>query len=234
VGGEVLKLEAELLQQQQKEGRDRQRQPAGEVGDEEHELPDGEIAEGSGAGADPPSKRRRAPSKQAAHQVEHHLGLETLGTNQRGHGDRGNGELKSANAKGRRGLGGERTQQLERMRKRNRCTRGDSLFKEELPHSCPKKFLLTRTLRPSNSITDMGAQACKSCSWGAGLRVRRRRTATQGANHRARSCVASGPLRGNIFNLGGDNEAPRVWPDKTAMRGGHTSVKPRGQTRQLM
>jgi hypothetical protein len=111
----VLKLEAELLQQQQKEGQDRQRQPAGEVGDEEHELPGGEIAEGSGAGADPPSERRCAPSEQVAHQVECHLGLVTLGTNQHGHGDCGGGELKSTNVKGRRGLGGERAQQLERM-----------------------------------------------------------------------------------------------------------------------
>jgi hypothetical protein len=37
-GREVLELESELLQQQQEEQRDRQRQPAGEVGDEEHEL----------------------------------------------------------------------------------------------------------------------------------------------------------------------------------------------------
>jgi hypothetical protein len=57
VGREVLKLEAELLQQQQEEGRDRQRQPAGEVGDEEHKLPDGEITEGRGAGVDPSNKR---------------------------------------------------------------------------------------------------------------------------------------------------------------------------------
>jgi hypothetical protein len=39
VGREVLKLKVKLLQQQQEERRDRQRQPAGEVGDEEHELP---------------------------------------------------------------------------------------------------------------------------------------------------------------------------------------------------
>jgi hypothetical protein len=32
VGHEVLKLKPELLQQQQEEGRDRQRQPAGDVG----------------------------------------------------------------------------------------------------------------------------------------------------------------------------------------------------------
>jgi hypothetical protein len=67
VGREVLKLEAKLLQQQQEEGRDRQRQPAGELGDEEHELPGGEIAEGSGAGADPSGERRHAPSEQVAH-----------------------------------------------------------------------------------------------------------------------------------------------------------------------
>jgi hypothetical protein len=58
VGREVLKLEAELLQQQQEERRDRQCQPTGEVGDEEHELPDGEIAKGSGAGALHPSRLR--------------------------------------------------------------------------------------------------------------------------------------------------------------------------------
>jgi hypothetical protein len=81
VGREVLKLEAELLQQQQEERRDRQRQPTGEVGDEEHELPGGETAEGSGAGADPSSERRRAPSEQDAHQVECPLRLEMLGMN---------------------------------------------------------------------------------------------------------------------------------------------------------
>jgi hypothetical protein len=51
-GREVLRLEAELLQQQHVERRDRQRQPVGEVGDEEHELPGGEIAKGRGADTD--------------------------------------------------------------------------------------------------------------------------------------------------------------------------------------
>jgi hypothetical protein len=49
--------------------------------DEEHELPGGEIAEGSGTGGDPSGERRRAPSEQVAHQVECPLGLETLGMN---------------------------------------------------------------------------------------------------------------------------------------------------------
>jgi hypothetical protein len=79
VGREVLKLEAELLQQRQEERRDRQHQPTGEVGDEEHELPGGKIAEGRGAGANPSGECRRTPSKQVAHQVERHLGLEALG-----------------------------------------------------------------------------------------------------------------------------------------------------------
>jgi hypothetical protein len=39
VGCKVLKLEPELLQQQQKERRDWQRQPIGDVGDEQNELP---------------------------------------------------------------------------------------------------------------------------------------------------------------------------------------------------
>jgi hypothetical protein len=79
VGREVLKLEPELLQQQQEERRDRQRQPAGDVGDEQNELPDGEIAEGDGAGADSSGKPQHAPPKQAAHQVERRLGLEAVG-----------------------------------------------------------------------------------------------------------------------------------------------------------
>jgi hypothetical protein len=79
VGREVLKLEAKLLQQQQEERRDRQRQPAGEVGDEEHELPNDEFAKGRGTGTDPSGERQRAPSKQVVHQVECPLGLEALG-----------------------------------------------------------------------------------------------------------------------------------------------------------
>jgi hypothetical protein len=62
-GGEVLKLEAKLLQQQQEERRDRQRQPAGYVGGEQNELPGGEVTKGDGASADPPGKRRCTPSK---------------------------------------------------------------------------------------------------------------------------------------------------------------------------
>jgi hypothetical protein len=105
VGRKVLKLELELLQQHQEERRDRQLQPAGEVGDEQHELPGGEIAEGSGAGADPSGEPRRASSEQATHQVERSLSLETLGMAKRSHGLCGgaSAEQRNTKAKGRRG-----------------------------------------------------------------------------------------------------------------------------------
>jgi hypothetical protein len=78
-GREVLRVEAELLQQQHEERRDRQRQPAGEVGDEEREHPGSEIVVRRGTDTDPSGERRRTPSEQVAHQVECHLGLEALG-----------------------------------------------------------------------------------------------------------------------------------------------------------
>jgi hypothetical protein len=62
-GHEVLRLEAELLQQQHEERRDRQRQPAGEVGDEEHELSNDEIAVRRGADTDPSGEHRHTPSE---------------------------------------------------------------------------------------------------------------------------------------------------------------------------
>jgi hypothetical protein len=79
VGREVLRLETKLLQQQHEGRRDRRCQPAGEVGDEEHELPGSKIAEGRGADTDPSGERRHTPSEQVAHEVECHLGLEALG-----------------------------------------------------------------------------------------------------------------------------------------------------------
>jgi hypothetical protein len=78
VGREVMKLKPELLQQQQKEGRDRQCQPAGDVGDEHHELPGGEITEGGNAGTDSSGEPWRAPPEQVMHQVKRFLRLETV------------------------------------------------------------------------------------------------------------------------------------------------------------
>jgi hypothetical protein len=78
-GCEVLRLEVEQLHHTDEERRDRQRQPTGEVGDEEHELHGGEIVVRRDADTDPSGERRRTPSEQVAHQVECHLGLEALG-----------------------------------------------------------------------------------------------------------------------------------------------------------
>jgi hypothetical protein len=145
----VLKLEAELHQQHQEERRDWQRQPAGDVGGEQNELPCGKVTEGDGASADPPGERRRTPSKQVAHHIERRLGLEAVGLAKRSH-DVGGGagvEQESTNAKGHRKLEGERAQREERMRKCNCCTWGESLFKEDSP---ARAHLARRALkRPS-------------------------------------------------------------------------------------
>jgi hypothetical protein len=133
VGREVLKLEAELLQQQQVEKRDWQRQPAGEEETKNTNSPAARSPRGVAlarilpvnAGALHPSRLRTRLSAP--------LGLKTLGMNLRGHGDYGDGKHKSANAKGRGELGGEMAQQLERMRKRNCCTRGESLSRQTFP-----------------------------------------------------------------------------------------------------
>jgi hypothetical protein len=107
MGREVLKLKPELLQPQQKEGRDRQRQPAGDVGGEQHELPDGEIAEGGSAGTDSSGKPQRAPPKQAAHQVKRLLRMKAIRVTKRSHGVCGGTSVEQRNtkAKGRKRLG---------------------------------------------------------------------------------------------------------------------------------
>jgi hypothetical protein len=146
VGREVWELKSELLQQQQEEWQNRQRQPAEEIGDEEHKLPGYEIAEGSSAGLDPPGERRHAPSKQAAHGVERLLGLIMIGANQHGHGNHGGGKLGSTNAERRGRLGGERAEKLGKMRKRNHCA-WKNLFQEKAPRA-PWKNLPDTHLTP--------------------------------------------------------------------------------------
>ena len=106
----MLKLEVELLQQHQEERRDWQRQPTGDVGGEQNELPGGEVTEGDGASADPPGERRRTPSKQVAHHIECRLGLEAVRLAKQSHGVGGGAgvEWESANAKGLKKLEGEK------------------------------------------------------------------------------------------------------------------------------
>jgi hypothetical protein len=48
---------------------------------------------------------------------------------------------------GRRELEGERAQQLEKMQKRNCCTRSESLFKEDTPARAPRLCKKSRSAR---------------------------------------------------------------------------------------
>jgi hypothetical protein len=66
-GGEIVKLEAELLQEQEEEGGDRRNQPAHNVRVEKDELPRGKVAEGNFASPDLPGLRRRGPSQKVPH-----------------------------------------------------------------------------------------------------------------------------------------------------------------------
>jgi hypothetical protein len=144
VGCEVLELNSELLQQQLEERRIWQRQPVEEIGNEEHKLPGGKIAEGSSAGPDPSGKRKRAPSEQATHRVERLLGLVMIRANHHGHGDHGGEKLGSRNAERRGRLGGERAEQLGKGQKQNHCARKNPFFMGRLP-AHPGKIRLTHT-----------------------------------------------------------------------------------------
>jgi hypothetical protein len=139
--------------------------------------------------------------------------------NQRGHGDYGGRKPKSANAKGRKGLGGERAQQLERMRKHNCCTRGESLFKEDSP---------ART--PGNPVRRApSAHAAQSLTWGPGptshaagvpISECRRSEPSRGKRTATHDRAPPRGCCGEIFiHQGGGNEAPHAWPDGIARRG---------------
>jgi hypothetical protein len=56
-------------------------------------------------------------------------------------------------------LEGERAQQLERMRKHNCCTRGESLFKEDTPARASRRH---RKSRPAHT------EAAQPMTWGPG------------------------------------------------------------------
>jgi hypothetical protein len=86
VGGEVLKLKAELLQEQEEEGGDWRHQPAHGVGVEEDELPRGQVVEGNRACPNLPDELRRGLSQKAAHRVQLALELEVAGVAEQRHG----------------------------------------------------------------------------------------------------------------------------------------------------
>jgi hypothetical protein len=83
----MMKLDAELLQEQEEEGGDRRNQPAHGVRVEEDELPHGKVAEGDFAGPDLLGVFRRGPSHKATHQVQLGLALEAARKRKRRHDD---------------------------------------------------------------------------------------------------------------------------------------------------
>jgi hypothetical protein len=75
---------------------------------------------------------------------------------------------------------GERAQQLERMRKRNYCTRRESLFKEDTLARAPRRRRKSRPTRTeATQPMTRGPGPTSHTRWCAGLRVLRRRTATR-------------------------------------------------------
>jgi hypothetical protein len=101
VGGEVLQLKPELLQEQKEEGGDRRGYPAGHVRVEEDEFPHDQVVEGTRTCPDLPSKFRRGPTQEAAHRVE------LLLTRMRGEGPCGS----------RKGKGTGRKEQITKVRR---------------------------------------------------------------------------------------------------------------------
>jgi hypothetical protein len=86
VGGEVLELKAELLQEQEEEGGDWWHQPAGDVRVEEDKLPRDQVIEGARACPDLPNELWRGPPQEAAHRVKLALTLKAAGLTKRIHG----------------------------------------------------------------------------------------------------------------------------------------------------
>jgi hypothetical protein len=106
--------------------QDRQRH---HTGNEEREFPSGEIVEGEGAGADPSTEHRRAPSRQATPQVKRLLSLKALGVNQQDHGNCGDAKQDLE------GKGARREEEKQGMV----ATRGMNPFlKEDSPARAPK------------------------------------------------------------------------------------------------
>jgi hypothetical protein len=103
----------------------------------------------------------------------------------------------------------------ERMRKRNCCPWGESLFQGNSPARTlrrSRESRPTRTWRPGGLVSDSGARAHKSYSWCAGRRVRKKQTVTRGANRHARSHTASGPLQRDSLTKAAATRHPACGP----------------------
>jgi hypothetical protein len=155
---------------------------------EEHKLPNDEIAEGDVVGTNPSTKHRHAPSKQAAHHVEHPLSLDTLRINLQGHGELRRHKAETLKAKGCRGLGGERAQRVGEKRRHGCYSRDEPLFKGRPPRSCPET---------PQEVSPDAHRCTQPMTWGPAPQVTqlvRWSPSTEKANRRARSVL---PTRGS-------------------------------------
>jgi hypothetical protein len=129
-------------------------------------------------------------------------------------------------ARGRRGLGGERAQQLKRMRKRNCRTRGESLFKADSPARAPRhcgKSRPTRT-KAAQSVT-RGPRPTSRTPW-ASVPGCRKSEPPLAPVLRLLGAAAE-EREGDFLNQCSGIEAPHAWPRKTIKGGGHRSVSRR-------
>jgi hypothetical protein len=118
--------------------------------------------------------------------------------NLQGHGKLRRRKAETLKAKGHRELSGERAQRVGEKRRHGCYLRDEPLFKGRFPHSrpeTPRKVSLDA--HRCTQLMTRGSGSPKSYSWCIGLRVRRRRTATQGANRR----VSSSPLKAAVLPL---------------------------------
>jgi hypothetical protein len=154
VGGEMMKLEAELLQEQEEEGGDRRNQPAHNVRIEKDELPRGQVAEGNLAGPDLPGVRRRGPPQKAPHRVQLILALEAARERKRSHGDCWEWIAKEQGREGSQAQGSRTRKGMRRRRGATASVVGKS-EKVVIPLGayllCKKLFLSCVPRRPRRS-----------------------------------------------------------------------------------
>jgi hypothetical protein len=177
----VLKLKPELLQQQQEEGRDQQRQPAGDVGGEQYKLPD----------ADSSSEPQHTPPEQAAYQVKRFLRLETVRVTKRSHGVCGGAGVEQRSTKAKAQAIGRECERVPAARGVNPFSRKPkSLLRKPFhaPLNRRRKSCPTRSKDQGNPVYDAEARVLKSYGLCAGLQVRKERTVARPcrANHRTR------------------------------------------------
>jgi hypothetical protein len=112
----MMKLESELLQEQEEEGGDRRNQPAHNVRIEKDELPRRKVAEGNLASPDLPGVRRRGPPQKAPHRVQLILALEAAWERKRSHGDCWEWIAKEQGREGSRAQGSRSRKGMRRRR----------------------------------------------------------------------------------------------------------------------